>query len=132
MGLITEPIAKGLKSYSSIRNRFTHRPHTTTFDDPEIAKSTRDLKKQLELESGKDWLARQTTFLGQIDHKYHEAGGRPRWTHEVAKTLIGGYMSFTFYLIWARYWAPTPQTPKGINEIGKHECAKKKLETPEA
>ena len=125
MGLITGPVAMALEKFASIRNKFAHKPHKTTFDDCEVLKRESELRKQLELECGKaEFAAVQGPFHAAIDRKHHDVGGKPRWTHPVARTLVSGYLVLTYYLIWARHWAPNPQTPKNINEIAKHKCAK--------
>lgn len=125
MGLITSPVAMALEHFASIRNRFAHKPHKTTFDDGEVLRFESDLRKQLELECGRDGFSTVSgPFHIAMDRKHTDLGGKPRWTHPVARTLVSGYLTLTFYLIWARHWTPTPQIPKNINEIAKHECAK--------
>ncbi len=125
MGIITGPVAMALERFARIRNEFAHKPHKTTFDDSKVLQFESELRNQLELECGQAGFSTVSEpFHIAMDRKHYDVGGKPRWTHPVARTLVSGYLALTFYLIWARHWAPNPQTPKNINDIAKHECAK--------
>lgn len=126
MGVITASVAEALRCYAGIRNAFAHRPHTTTFESEVITRLCQKLRKNLEAESGSAGLLALESARSTLDSKFRSLGAQPPWSHPVASTLVAGYAALTYYLIWARHWAPVPQQPKNINKIAEHVCTKTK------
>jgi hypothetical protein len=117
MGIVTSPIAIALIQFGSIRNAFAHEPFACSFDTPKVLDRAKNLKRALEEETKENGLASFHGICERVNAETARLGGRPKWTHDVARTMVAGYFLLAYYLTWAKRLAPLPRKPTSINEI---------------
>lgn len=121
MGVISENVASALKSFASIRNCFAHSPHKLTLESQKVAALADTLAIALKAESAETWDTFGAQFHAMMKTKYVQFGAQPNWKHPVPQTLISAFMMLTFYIIWERHSAPTPQGPKPYPNLSRRK-----------
>ena len=117
MGIITDHVAEALTAFCIIRNVFAHEPFACTFGAQKVVAHASNLKKALIKETGEPDLATYAKVYKHVEAETLRLGGRTKWDHDVARTVIIGYLVLSYYLVWAKRLATPPRPALSVNNI---------------
>lgn len=118
-GTITKDVASALESFAKIRNAFAHKPHTTSFNDNKIGAHAKNLRSALDSSNDLEAADGFWRTVLQFECKFTSIGHEAPWSHDVSRTILGGYIMLSFYLIWARHRSNGPNVPPPMSGIAK-------------